>query len=1119
MMITDKLPEIPVKPLNIRGLTKISNYLTNRFNILLNTTGIDMKYTRKHAPALLNNHLNTLALTPSAPPANSAKCEIINNIKKCVTMKNSLPNYVNPNSGIRSLFFSLILVTVISFTAAAQECAVQLVEETLPSDIELCANAVLNGVPGAYHTWSAPEFNLICTTGGPGNNSFVAEFDLPLSQTSCWSFFRVQRTGSNVLRLWQTGGSGDPYFITPLLYINTPTDINLELINPDNKNIQWTLTLLNEDHSPEWNTSISTGTGGSYSIQIPATAAASGKYYLKFGFSGPGNNKIEVDRIYFNAILADPDCGEGINYTVSGNATPGNFFPTGVTNVVYTATYTPASGTPSTATAEFSITVKGVTSASATTSEATCGLNNGSITVSAASTSATPAWKLMLNNNGTWTSFTPGVAIELPAASYSIRIKDESTGCEYSEPLSATINNAADTTPPSFTFVPGMLEVDCMAYDASDEIAAWLASATAGDNCSAVTISSDFVIPEAMCNQSGMITVTWTATDASTNISTATAILSIADTRVPNFGEVSDLNEECDGAGNTNDWDFFMSQFVTNDPTDVIITVADTLLVCGKSMVVTVNATATNTAGNSEYTSAVFTIEDTTEPVLTLPANVIILAGENCTWDDSPSITGMATANDDCSGEGEIAISYSDEITAGEGGTTRITRTWTATDGCDNSAEGQQIITVSGSTAAPVLVLNEIDIYLTATGQWTLNRRNIESITAGSAAGCGDGNSLTYTLSRRYFDCSDVYAPAEITVTATDAFGNSTSGTVQITIIDNIAPVALCKDTTITLDSFGQAKIVPGAINLGGDRESVPEWARHHNDLEGGSIDECGIASMDLSQMIFSRANSGENPVTLTVFDPSGNFATCDAVVTVIDPYAEVAIEEMTADATTGNDDGEDTADAGMNTLAGEETENSLSDATVEENETGITGETTNFSTGGAALVTSKSGNEEAPVVMSVVITEQENNIENDTTENEADTYIVHGYLVEEFIEPAVEVAVDVEENLLTGEAMQVENTTEKAIVTGVTEMESAFEMKLWPNPSRGMVNIDLSWNGIRSAEVSVYSMTGVMVFNGRYYEGDRIGLDLSAEGTGMYLVKVDAAGFSSVKKLLVDRR
>src|SRR5207247_9464978 len=84
-------------------------------------------------------------------------------------------------------------------------------------------------------------------------------------------------------------------------------------------------------------------------------------------------------------------------------------------------------------------------------------------------------------------------------------------------------------------------------------------------------------------------------------------------------------------------------------------------------------------------------------------------------------------------------------------------------------------------------------------------------------------------------------------------------------------PLAVCQDLTVQLDATGHATITPDQIN-------------------NGSSDACGIASLSLDKTSFDCSNVGTNTVTLTVTDNNGNIATCTATVTVIDCVAPVAL-------------------------------------------------------------------------------------------------------------------------------------------------------------------------------------------------------------------------------------
>jgi len=117
-------------------------------------------------------------------------------------------------------------------------------------------------------------------------------------------------------------------------------------------------------------------------------------------------------------------------------------------------------------------------------------------------------------------------------------------------------------------------------------------------------------------------------------------------------------------------------------------------------------------------------------------------------------------------------------------------------------------------------------------------------------------------------------------ICGTTAFSN----TVTVTV-DNVPPSAVCQNTTIQLNASGSGSIVPA-------------------DIDGGSTDNCGIASLAASQTSFNCSNVGNNTVTLTVTDTKGNTATCNATVTVQDVTNPViSCSDVTVSATPGQCD------------------------------------------------------------------------------------------------------------------------------------------------------------------------------------------------------------------------
>jgi len=103
------------------------------------------------------------------------------------------------------------------------------------------------------------------------------------------------------------------------------------------------------------------------------------------------------------------------------------------------------------------------------------------------------------------------------------------------------------------------------------------------------------------------------------------------------------------------------------------------------------------------------------------------------------------------------------------------------------------------------------------------------------------------------------------TLTVTDIHGNSSTGTATVLVIDTIKPVVVAKADTVTLQSNGSVSITA-------------------NDLVSSSSDNCSVSSITASQTTFTNSNVGDNTVTVTATDASGNTSSVTTNVYVIEP-------------------------------------------------------------------------------------------------------------------------------------------------------------------------------------------------------------------------------------------
>ena len=139
-------------------------------------------------------------------------------------------------------------------------------------------------------------------------------------------------------------------------------------------------------------------------------------------------------------------------------------------------------------------------------------------------------------------------------------------------------------------------------------------------------------------------------------------------------------------------------------------------------------------------------------------------------------------------------------------------------------------------------------------------------INNGSSDACG---IASLTLNNNSFTCANV-GINPVVLAVTDVNGNAATCAATVSVQDTVRPIAICQNITTYLNNAGTSMIAASQIN-------------------NGSIDACGIASLTLNNNSFTCANVGSNPVVLTVTDVNGNAATCAATVSVQDTVRPIA--------------------------------------------------------------------------------------------------------------------------------------------------------------------------------------------------------------------------------------
>ncbi len=333
--------------------------------------------------------------------------------------------------------------------------------------------------------------------------------------------------------------------------------------------------------------------------------------------------------------------------------------------------------------------------------------------------------------------------------------------------------------------------IDVNSADCNPEVSA-LAPVDVSDNCllesltyeltgATTTISPSTGINDAS-GQSfnlGITTVNYTATDAVGNVNTCSFNVEVIDNTPPLIVDnAMDITVECDGLGNTAEFNAWLSNnagaSATEDCSTVAWTTDPTLPIlsddCGETGLVTVTFIVTDEAGNSSTTIGTFTIEDTQAPDFTVPPAITINGDQDPT---DLLITGdVLDESDACdNGVGTIRVaSFTDVVTTSDCEDT-IIRTWSLTDECGNTTEQDQNITiqyqtpiVSLSGATTICAGEEVDISFNLTGN-------------------GDSFDVVYTDGQDEFTLTEINDGHTITVSPVEQTNFSI-----ISVIDNARP-------------------------------------------------------------------------------------------------------------------------------------------------------------------------------------------------------------------------------------------------------------------------------------------------------------------------------------------
>ncbi|WP_306643951.1 LamG domain-containing protein [Sanyastnella coralliicola] len=398
--------------------------------------------------------------------------------------------------------------------------------------------------------------------------------------------------------------------------------------------------------------------------------------------------------------------------------------------------------------------------------------------------------------------------------------------------------NVTDTEAPVFVEAPQDITIECTEIDL-------IPLPEVFDDCAAtVNISYEDSVLGSGCNYD--IERTYTATDNCGQSATATQLIHVVDTTAPVISGVGantfvdcsmvpepDAAVAVDGCGGAVELEV-VDTFIDQDACNYIIS---------RTYI------ATDECGNGTALTQLIYVSDVQEPVfIGLPDDITVDCTEN-----APAAPNVG-ATDNCSANVTVSMA---EISEENGCSTIITRIWSATDDCGNTAMATRTVTITDLTAP---IFDEVPANETVSCDAIP-----EVITPSATDNCDDSVEVNYNEEVIAGGC-----PYEIrrTFIAVDDCGNETIAVQQIFVIDNEAPVLvdLPQDLVVTCAELPAPANVTATDNCSGATVLFEEQI-------GG--DGC--------MQILNR--------TWTAIDLCGNTTSYTQSITVIDESAPIFLE------------------------------------------------------------------------------------------------------------------------------------------------------------------------------------------------------------------------------------
>ncbi len=332
---------------------------------------------------------------------------------------------------------------------------------------------------------------------------------------------------------------------------------------------------------------------------------------------------------------------------------------------------------------------------------------------------------------------------------------------------------------------------------------------------------------------------------------------------------------------------------------------------CEGEVIITRTWTLADACGNqAESQVQIITVKDNLAPTFKKPADIEIFKDEQCYVDESPANTGEPTeVADNCSTD--LKPGYTDETSPICEGSYTITRTWTLTDNCGNSAIPQvQVITVTDNLPPVVTPASDqtVECGPGSTGMCTYYIQLFDSLNDGWQGDTVDvtvnGNIVLDDLALADLFGGDDPVPGENDPMPFEVTTGDTIMTVYVqgiyageaswVVLDSAQQVVAEGDGDTPVDITADC----GEIVLSSD-EMFAAWLANN----GGAtaFDNCSDVTWTNNSTGLSDlcGNTGSETVTFTATDDCGNSMSTTATFTIQDttpPSIDTEAEDETVE-------------------------------------------------------------------------------------------------------------------------------------------------------------------------------------------------------------------------------